>query len=119
MQYFTVGSNRFLDVWYVCGGTKTIFVVMLDSLNWRTFHASHRSLNFILSSLISNARPTIFHGGSTLRINVYVFEIHVHKYDAKCHFFVSHGSIWIYCLVMTSIRMFYEKLLRNSTTRMS
>ena len=86
---------------------------MLDSLNWRTSHASHRSLSFILLPQMSTARPTIFHGGSTLRINLCISEITVHKDGAKCHFFVSHGSIRIYCLVTTSIRMFYGKLLRN------
>ena len=85
---------------------------MLDSLNWRTPHASHRSLSFILFPQMSTARPTIFHGGSTLRINLCISEITVRRDVAKYLFFVSHG-IRIYCLLMTSIRMFYGKLLCN------
>ena len=53
---------------------QKLFVVMLDSLNWRTSHASHRSLSFILLPQMSTARPTIFHGGSTLRINLCISE---------------------------------------------
>ena len=86
---------------------------MLDSLNWCTSHTSHRSLSFILFPQMSPARPTIFHGGSTLRINLCISERIVHKDGAKCHIFVGHGSIQIYCLIMASIWMFYEKLLRN------
>ena len=55
---------------------------MLDSLNWRT---SHRSLTFILLPQTSTARPTIFHGGSTLRVNLCISEITVHKCGAKRH----------------------------------
>ena len=92
---------------------KLFFVVMLDSLNWCTSHISHRSLSFILFPQMSPARPTIFHGGSTLRINLCISERIVHKDGAKCHIFVGHGSIRIYCLVTASIWMFYGKLLRN------
>ena len=54
---------------------------------------SHRSLSFILLPQISTARSTIFRGGSTLRINICISEITVHKDSSKCHFFASHGSI--------------------------
>ena len=57
--------------------------------------------------------PTIFHGGTTLRINSCISEISVYKGGARCHFFVRRSSTWIYCLVMTSIRMFYTRLLCN------
>ena len=83
-------------------------------VNWRTFHTSHRSLTFILLPQMSTARPTIFHGGSTLRICLCISEITIHKDGAKCHLFVSHGSIRIYCLVTTSILMFYGKLFSNN-----
>ena len=38
--------------------------------------------------LMSTARSTVFHGGSTLRINLCVSEISIHKDGAKYHFFV-------------------------------
>ena len=45
--------------------------------------------------------------------NFCISEITIHKDGAKYRFFVSHGSIRMYCLVTTSIQMFYGKLFRN------
>ena len=64
---------------------KNYFVTMLDNLNWHTSLASHRSQSFILLPQMSTAKPTIFHGGSTSRINLCISEIFAHKDGAKCH----------------------------------
>ena len=64
---------------------------------------------------MSTIRLIIVHGVSTLRVKCCVSEISVHKISTKRGFFVSHR---IYCLVTTSILMFYGKLDSNSATCM-
>ena len=86
---------------------------MLDSLNWRTSHTSHRSLSFILLPQMSAARPTIFQGGSTLRINLCISEISVHKNGAKMSFLCQP---WQYTDLLIGVQMIYGKLLHNSAT---
>ena len=102
------GLNKFQDLRSASYGTKTFSCCHIDSLEWRTSHASCRSQDFNLFALVSAIRLVVLHGVSTLRIKCCVSKISVHKNTTK---FISLSaivySIRIYCLVTISIRMFY------------